>query len=88
MDNEVYVLVHEWQFDTGETGIVVRVYDSLEKAKEQLDIEYEFAKKEWSTELFPDSWNVESSDMSFSFWESDEYCYNHETFTIFQREVM
>ena len=87
MKNEtVYVVVESWQFDSGDVGENVRVYESLEEAQKYLLDLYALAKEE-TIEKFPDNWNVSSDDMSFSFWESDNYNYNHHDGTIYQREV-
>ncbi len=82
----VYVLTVVWQFDSGETGNYVHVYDSLEKAQAQMKLEIKIARNDMSGYDIEET-NLVDGDMSYSIWERENYCYNHEDINIYQREV-
>ena len=84
--DEVYIVVNSWQLDVGETNEEVYVFDSLEKAHECLDALTENSLKYWE-EGWPNSHIVERDDMYVVFYEDGAYFRNHETITIYQREI-
>ena len=83
---EVYVLTVVWQFDSGETGSYVHVYDDIEKAKRQMKLEIKIAKEDFRNIDYEHS-DYAEGDCSWSIWESGNYCYNHEDINIYCREV-
>lgn len=87
MKNEtVYVLVHEYQFDSGECGMDVEVFEDLEQAQQRMKEIANDSEISWD-ECFDTNYEKEDDELRATFWESGEYCYNHENITIFQREV-
>lgn len=87
MKNEtVYVLVHEYQFNDGECGIDVEVFEDLEQAQKRMKEIANDSEISWD-ECFDTNYVKDAGDMSIDFYECGNYNYNHETITIFQREV-
>lgn len=82
---EVYVLVHSYQFDSGDCSEQVVVFDSLSKAIKLLKKLKKEAKR-YFKETYGDI-EEGKTDMSYSVWEQENYCYNHEDITIYQREI-
>lgn len=77
----VYVVSVVWQRDSGECGSNVRVFQDVEKAFEQMKIEMESARTDFS-DLSTEESDYADGDMSWSIWEEGEYCYNHIDVTI------
>ncbi len=86
MEDEIYVLVHTWQYDVGETGQKVLCFDSLRKAIKAMKESFEQVQ-DYYEERFGNNYDVDKDDMSISVYESGEYCYNHDDIIIYQREV-
>lgn len=84
---KVYVLVHEYQFDSGECGLETYVYDSLEKAQKELEKFVKDAEISWD-EFFDTDYEKEQNEIRAAFFETGEYCYNHENITIYERDVL
>lgn len=83
---KVYVLVHEWQFDSGENGMEVEVFENLTKAqKRKTEIE-ENCKITWD-EFFDTNYELEENENVATFYECGEYCYNHENIFVYERIV-
>ena len=83
---KVYVVVEDWQFDDGECGTETYVFETLAQAQGQmgglsLDIKKVFENN------FKDNYDVDKNDMSVSYYESGEYCYNHHNVAIYEREI-
>lgn len=83
---KVYVLVHEYQFDSGEYNLEIYVYDSLEKAQKELKKLVEEYETCWE-ERFDTNYEKEQNEISATFFECEGYLYNHETMFIHEREV-
>ena len=82
----VYVLSIVWQFDSGECGSDVLVYDSIEKAEKQLKREIKNAKKDMA-HFDIDETQFVDGDMSYSIWEKENYCYNHIDIAVTESQV-
>lgn len=85
---KVYVLVDSWQFDSGEVGEEIEVFDTFEKAQEEFKKRIKTARQEMNG-MF-DSDEIEETDpdvMSFSIFEKEEYCYNHIDINIYEKEI-
>ena len=82
----VYVLSVVWQRDSGECGNDVVVYENVEHALKALKNEMTFARKDFS-DLDTEETDYTDGDMSWSIWETGEYCYNHCDITITECEV-
>ena len=81
----VYVVVQEYQLDSGENELeVIGVYDTIEKAKDVLEKLKEISLNWWKSN-FGDNYTIEESNTSVCIFETDEYCYNHERIIIFER---
>lgn len=77
---KVFVIVKEWQYDTGENGLeVCGVYSNYKKAKEKFDSEVKDAQIDFGYDAknAGDDTTVELCENSFSIYETGEYCYNH-----------
>lgn len=81
---QVYVLVEEWQYDCGDWGQEISVYEELETAMKQFKCLMEDAKKD-----MPDyvSDKYCEGDLNWSRYEEENYCYNHYNLTIYVRDV-
>lgn len=87
MSNEIYVLVNEWQFDSGELGQDVLVFDTFEKAKTEMKKLVKQAQKDMKDyQHMKDDYT--DSCMSWAIWEMENYCFNHISITIYQREIL
>jgi len=84
MKDEVYVVVEEWQFDSGDCGETVEVFSNLESAKEWKKYLSNLAKNNFNSFSEIDE---EDEEMHYVICEKGEYCYNHTTITIYQREI-
>ena len=82
----VYVLSVVWQRDSGETGNEIAVYSTIERASKAFLKEIEYAKQDFD-DLETETTPLATGDMSWSIWETGEYCYNHCDIVIFQKEV-
>lgn len=82
---EVYVLVQSWQFDSGECGEEVYVFDTLEKAQKRFEKEIKWAREDMEAAV--SNMKEEKDDMSYSVYEEGEYCYNHIDLIIYKRKV-
>lgn len=81
-----YVLVQEYQFDYGEHKLdVIGVYETLEKAQEHLQRLAQESELWWKENYEVDCYTKESSDGCITFYETEEYYYNHENIMIFVR---
>jgi len=85
MLDEVYVVVEEWQFDSGDCGGNVKVFSNLEGAKKWKKHLSNLAKKDFSDFSEIDE---QDDEMNYVICEAGEYCYNHITITIYQRNVI
>ena len=83
----VYVLSVVWQRDSGECGSETTVYSTIEKANKEFLKEIKLACNDFA-DLETESTPLATGDMSWSIWESGEYCYNHIDINIYQREVL
>lgn len=83
---EVFVLTTVWQCDSGDCGQDIRVFNNLEDAQKVLKQKMEEAREDFSY-LDTEEDEFKDGDMSWSIWESQEYCYNHIDLVIYQREV-
>jgi hypothetical protein len=83
---KVYILLWESQFDSGCCDQEVYVFDSLEKAKERMRTCAECIIDCWEKDFDGDI-ETNETEMSFEIYESGEYCYNHETLSIHEKEV-
>ena len=84
MDKKLYTLISEWNLTdaSGDTGIQVRIFDSLSYAQEQMTADAEC----WMDEYDDEEWNTrEITDMSIELYETHAYTYNHISWEI--REV-
>lgn len=86
MEKTYYVLVQEYQFDSGAHELeVIGVYETLEEAKEHQERLVNESELWWKENYGEDCYKKESGDNSITFYESDNYCYNHENIVIFAR---
>ena len=84
MKDTVYVVVEEWQFDSGEFGQSIEVFSNLESAKEWKKHLSNLAKMDF--DYFSEI-DEEDNEMHYAIWEKGEYCYNHTSITIYLREI-
>jgi hypothetical protein len=85
MKKTYYVLVQEYQFDSGEHELeVIGVYKTLKEAKEHQERLVNESELWWKN-YYEGEYCKESGDNSITFYESDNYCYNHENIIIFAR---
>lgn len=84
MLDEVYVVVEECQFDSGEYGQSIEVFSNLESAKEWKKYLSNLAKIDFD---YYSEIDEEDDEMHYSIWEKENYSYNHTTITIYQREI-
>lgn len=85
-NEKVYVLTIIWQFDSGDCGTDVYVYDTLEKAQRHLAYEIEECRNDFK-DIDSEETKYVDGDMCWSIWESGEYCYNHMDISIWESEV-
>lgn len=84
---EVYVVVYSYQYDSGETGEQVYVYDSFEKAKQTMKDIYVGVIPYYRERFGKGNYVEEKDEMWISLYKNGEYAYNHDNITIYQREV-
>ncbi len=84
MKNKVYVVVEEHQFDSGDCGESVEVFSNLENAKLWKKCLSNLAKKDFNCFSEIDE---EDEEMYYVICEKGEYCYNHITITIYEKEI-
>ena len=80
----VYVVIEDWQYDVGDNGINVWVFDTKKKAENQLLKLYHEVKDDFESKNY-DSMIV--LGRSISYWEPEEWAYNHYSANIFKREI-
>ena len=80
----VFVLVEEWQYDSGDYGQEIFVYNDFENVMERFKSLMKQAKKDLPDYVSDDYCE---GDLSWNRYEENEYCYNHYTLTIYIREV-
>lgn len=85
---EIYVVVESWQYDDGDCGEQVNVYNSLEQARKHLDELVLETRITFQGRILDGSYTIEEDDMWFTCYETGEYCYNHYNATIYQRDVL
>lgn len=81
----VYVFERINVYD-GFEDTTIRVYADLEKATQILKEQIEMVKEEFE-ECDYDAENYVEGDMSWTIWEEGEFCMNHVSLTIYEREV-
>lgn len=79
----VYVVVHNWQFDSGETGEQVDVFSTAKKALNYMDKLILEVRNNTPEDYVEDN----GSKWCYSRYEEGEYCYNHEDITVYEREI-
>lgn len=83
---KVYVVAIVWQRDSGENGVNVETFDTIEKAQTYFKGEMVNARLDFS-DLECEESEYADGDMSWSCWETGEYCYNHIDLVIYEKEL-
>lgn len=83
---EVYVLVVSQACD-GDQSIDVLVFETFDKANELMLKQIKQAKEEFENVPTEEDDYVDG-DMSWAIWEEGEYCMNHFSVEIYQRQVL
>lgn len=84
---EIYVLTIVWQRDSGECGSEVSAFESLPLAQKIMTREIKSAREDFK-DLDVEETQFVEGDLSWSIWESENYCYNHCDITITQCELI
>ena len=84
MKEKVYVVLNEWQFDSGECGSEVEVFSNLEKAQEWKKYLSDLAKNDFNSFSEIDE---EDKEMHYVICEKSEYCYNHIVITVYEKQI-
>ena len=84
--DEIFIFTCTWQRDSGECGNYVSAFRNFDDAQKFLEEEMKGARQDFS-DLETEETEYAEGDMSWSIWESGEYCYNHCDLEIRQVEV-
>lgn len=75
----VYLIINEWQYDSGEHGLDVIAFKNYDTALEQYYKDVDMAKCDF--ENVTSNYEEEESDYDdakvFTIYENGEYCFNH-----------
>lgn len=82
---KVYVFERINVYD-GCEDTTIRVYADLEKATQVLKEQMEAVKEEFEGSDF-ETTNYVEGDMSWAIWDEGEFCMNHVSLTIYEKEV-
>ena len=80
-----YVVIHEYQYDSGDNGLECWIFQELEFAKQKMNEEAKIAKQCMLDNVSDIEEDI--GEMYYSVYEQGEYCYNHENIIIKRTEV-
>ena len=78
-----YVLVQDWNFGDGDADISVRLYDSLEHAKEVMQAEANL----WERVADISDLTIDKDELYIEYYKEYEYDYNHMVWRIYERGI-
>ena len=80
-----YVVIHEYQYDSGDNGLECWIFQELIEAQRKMKEEAQISKQ-CMLDNVSDIEECES-DMVYSVYEEGAYCYNHENIIIKRTKV-
>ena len=83
--DEVYVLIESNQTSDGDSWQTCEVFADLDSAQKAMKKAIRKARREMK--CYDTEEDYTEGDMTYSIYESGEYCYNHIDICVFQREV-
>lgn len=76
---KIYLIIVEWQYDSGENGLDIQAFKNYENAEKEFNAQVEMAKVDF--ENVTSNSEIEITNVGenkhWSIFENGEYCYNH-----------